>query len=107
MVEKASGKVVSFPLPHERPTSTGDGNNGDGQLEARVAKLEASVAHIERDVSELRSDMRDVRDRTITIESTMATKGFVFSIYVAVGAFLTAVIVFQNQVQTLLGMTGG
>lgn len=61
MVEKASGKVVSFPLPHEKPKLTGDGNNGDGRLEARVAKLEASVAHIERDIGEMKTDVRGLR----------------------------------------------
>lgn len=73
-------------------------------MEARIAKLEAGVSHMERDVGELRADMRDVRDRLISVEKTMATKGFVFSVYTIVSGLLAAIILFQHQIQTLLGV---
>lgn len=86
---------------------SGGGGGTFGGMEARVAKLEVGVSHLERDVSELRTDMRDVRDRLTRIESTMATKGFVFSAYGIVSALLAAIMLFQTQIQALLGLAGG
>ncbi|EJK83519.1 hypothetical protein PMI03_03174 [Rhizobium sp. AP16] len=73
-------------------------------MEGRVAKLEADVEYMRRDVSELRTDMRDVRDRLTKIESTMATKGFVFTVYTIIAALLGAIILFQTQIQTIMGV---
>lgn len=73
-------------------------------MEARIAKVEADVEYLKRDVGELRLDMRDVRDRVMKIEASMATKGFVFSVYGIVSALLAAIMLFQNQLQHLLGL---
>ena len=50
--------------------------------------------------------MKSVLDRLKGIESTMATKSFVFSVYGIVSALLAAIILFQSQIQTLLGVVG-
>lgn len=81
----------------------GGGGTFDG-MEARVAKLESDMDYLKRDVSELRTDMRDVRDRTVRIESSMATKGFVFSVYGIIAGLLAAVVLFQAQIQSFFGV---
>ncbi|UHS60580.1 hypothetical protein HRR99_03110 [Agrobacterium vaccinii] len=86
----------------------GGGNGGNnGGMEARLAKLEADLEYVKRDVSELRTDMRDVRDRAVRIESSMATKSFVFGVYGIVGALIAAITIFQSQIQQLLGISAG
>lgn len=85
-------------------SSDGGGGIG-GDMEARVAKLEAHVGHLQSDVKELRTDMKDVLARLVKIESLMATKAFVFSVYGTVSLVLAAIILFQSQIQTLLGVT--
>lgn len=77
-------------------------------MEARIAKLEADLEHVKRDVTELRTDMRDVRDRAVKIEADirhLPSKAFVFGVYGVVGAILAAIMLFQTQIQTLLGVT--
>lgn len=83
---------------------SGGGDGTSGGMEPRIAKLEASMSHMERDVGELRVDMKDVRERLISVEKTMATKGFVFSVYGIVSVLLAAIILFQHQIQSLLGV---
>jgi hypothetical protein len=103
------GTVDWTSLPKRRGEtlySGGGGGTSDG-MEPRIAKLEASVSHLERDVGELRVDMKDVRDRLTKIEATVAglpTKGFVFSVYGIISALLASIILFQHQIQALLGV---
>ncbi len=79
-------------------------------MEPRVAKLEADMDYVKRDVGELRVDMREIRDRVIKIEadvSHLPSKAFVFAVFGVVTAFLSAVTLFQTQIQRLLGLTIG
>ncbi|EJN04276.1 hypothetical protein [Phyllobacterium sp. YR531] len=99
-LRKQNEKLREFSNEHLK---SGDGGGTYGGMEARVAKLEATVSHIERDVGELRVDMKDVRDRLKSIETSMATKGFVFSVYGIVSVLLAAIILFQTQIQQLVG----
>ena len=108
-------KLVEIGQAHLQQADDGDtqalhtgggGGTFDG-MEARVAKLEVDMEYIKRDVSELRSDMRDVRDRTVKIESDVShlpSKAFVFSVYGIIAGLLAAVILFQSQIQTFLGV---
>jgi hypothetical protein len=87
-----------------RPNQNLGSDGGGGGMEPRIAKLEADSEYIKRDVGELRMDMKDVRDRVIKIENTMATKSFVFAVYGIVSALLAAIMLFQSQIQSLLGL---
>jgi hypothetical protein len=101
-VEKRTHLTVVSSGEHQLQ-SGGGGGTFDG-MEARVAKLEADIEYIKRDVGELRTDMKDVRERTIKIEGSMATKAFVFTVYGIVSVFLAAITLFQSQILTLLGI---
>ena len=48
--------------------------------------------------------MKDVLKRLTIIESTMATKGFVVTAYMVGSAVLSAIILFQSQIQALIGI---
>lgn len=74
-------------------------------MDSRIAKLESDIEYVKRDVGELRLDMKDVRERTLKIEERMATKAFVFSVYGIVSVLLAAIMLFQSQLQHLLGLT--
>lgn len=83
-------------MSYKEAGSLSGGSAGGGNMEGRVARLEAGVSHLERDVADLRVDMKDVRERLISVEKTMTTKGFVFSVYGIVSALLAAIILFQT-----------
>lgn len=105
------GKVVSWQSARAEKADTlnigGGGGIFDG-MEARVVKLESNVEHLQQDVSELRGDMKNVLQRLTAIETTlatsMATKGFVVTTYLVGSAVLGAIILFQSQIQTLIGV---
>lgn len=96
--------------PILRPLHGGDGGGtSDGMLE-RVAKLEANVEALQRDVTDVRSDMKDVRDRLGKLEvkvDHLPSKAFVFSVYAVVSALLAAIMLFQSQLQQILGLAAG
>lgn len=49
-----SGSVLSSP-------KMGNGNNGGGGMEVRIAKLEAHTEHIQSDITEIKSELKDFR----------------------------------------------
>ena len=89
---------------------SGDGGGTSDGMEARVVKLEAGVEALHRDVTDLRADMKDVRDRLAKLEvkvDHLPSKGFVFGAYGIVSALLAAIMLFQTQIQQLLGVASG
>lgn len=80
----------------------------------RLVKLEAHMGHVQKDVTELREDMKEVRDRLKGVEvrlDALPSKGFVWGTFgVASGvvvALLTAVTLFQHQIQAILSISTG
>ena len=77
------------------------------RIEATVARTEANVVHLDRGVSETPRDLKDVRDRLARLETNVAHlpgRGFVISAVLITIAVLTAVILFQDKLITLLGL---
>jgi len=100
------------------PGLAGSGGGGDGggtvDMEPRVAVLEAHVGHIKEDVSSIkvasertRSEITDARIQLGKLEervSHLPGKGFVVITVVVVLGVLGALIIFQQQIQRLLGL---
>jgi hypothetical protein len=86
----------------------GGGGDGNGEgMEPRIARIEAFLDVIRNEVVALRSDGRDARDRLIRLEERVAhlpSKGFIFSIAMAIVGGLTAIIVLQEKLRLILGI---
>ena len=100
------------------PGLAGSGGGGDGgrtiDMEPRVAVLEAHVGHIKEDMSSIKaasertgSELTEARLQLGRLEervSHLPSKGFVVITVLVVLGVLGALIVFQQQIQRLLGL---
>lgn len=100
------------------PGLAGSGGGGDSgrtiDMEPRVAVLEAHVGHIKEDVSSIkaasertRSELTEARLQLGRLEervSHLPSKGFVVISVLLVLGVLGALIIFQQQIQRLLGL---
>jgi len=100
------------------PGLAGSGGGGDSggtvDMEPRVAVLEALVGHIKEDVSSIkaasertRSELTEARLQLGRLEervSHLPGKGFVVISVLLVLGVLGALIIFQQQIQRLLGL---
>lgn len=88
-------------------------SSGTLTLEPRVARLEASVTHIEHDIQDMKIDIRELRSDTSSVKERLTRleekvthlpgKGFIVSGLLTALAVIAALIVFQNQIQSLAG----
>ncbi|MGC1861852.1 MAG: hypothetical protein WA733_12195 [Methylocystis sp.] len=100
------------------PGLAGSGGGGDSggtvDMEPRVAVLEAHVGHIKEDMSSIkvasertRSDITEARIQLGKLEqhvSHLPGKGFIVITVLVVLGVLGALIIFQQQIQRLLGL---
>jgi hypothetical protein len=100
------------------PGLAGSGGGGDGggtvDMEPRVAVLEAHVGHIKEDMSSIkvasegtRSEITEARIQLGKLEqrvSHLPGKGFIFITVLVILGVLGALIIFQQQIQRLLGL---
>jgi hypothetical protein len=99
------GKREAYAVSSET-SSTSGGNGGDGIME-RVAVLENKVGRIETDISEMRSDVKSIDTRLTRLEvkvDHLPSKGWVDTRLIFLLGALGAIITFQNQIQTWLGL---
>jgi len=80
----------------------GGGSGTSGGMEARLAVLEDRVETLRSDVGDLKTSMVEVKVGLATLSERVAhlpSKGFVITTTVALMAFITAMVTFQQQVQ--------
>lgn len=93
----------------------GGGGTYDGMLEPRVARLEADVGHIQRDVADIKDalkgagkDLTDLKVGSATLTervSHLPTYGQSFAMLTGMLALITALVVFQGQIQKFTGVS--
>ena len=91
----------------------GDGGGTFDGMGPRIAKLETDMEYMKRDLGLLQADVRTiqsdiggkdgVRDRLTKIEERMATKGFTIVVVMAALALISALVVFQGNIQRFVG----
>ena len=92
-------------LVSSRVAERNNGGNGGG---GGMSELAHRVTRIEEDLKELRADMKDARDRLKGLEvkvDHLPSKDFIVKTMVAGLSLLTAIIVFQEKLTTLFGVT--
>ncbi|WP_146048498.1 hypothetical protein [Roseibium marinum] len=91
------------------PLRSGDGGDGGmSDLVARVASLEAHTENIKTNIGEIRPDLKNVRERLPKLEEKVShppSKGYIFTVVMTAIALITAVIAYQDKIQTMLGLT--
>jgi len=93
----------------------GGGGTYDAMLEARVARLEADVGHIQRDVAEIKdvikgvgTGLTDLKVGNATLTERVAhlpTTGKSAGMLVTMLAVVTALVLFQGQIQKFAGLS--
>ncbi|MCJ7996127.1 hypothetical protein J5N58_17045 [Rhizobium cremeum] len=89
-------------------TSGGGGGDGMDELGSRVSKIEAYTDTIREDISSIKPDLKDVRERFQRLEvnvSHLPSKGYINKVVISAILLIGAFITFQEQLQSLLGMT--
>ena len=94
--------------------SGGSGGDTYDPMEVRVAQLEAHVGHIRGDVTEIKAGIKDLGVSTSALKVEGATltervahlpsKGFIVSSVLAALAVATALVLFQGNLQRMVGL---
>jgi hypothetical protein len=65
--------VEGHALPEIAPAADG-GSNGDGNMEARIARIESDVEYIKRDITDIKADIREIRGDIRALDTKFEAK---------------------------------
>lgn len=82
----------------EPPLKSGGGDGTFDDMEARVSKLEGQFDKLNDKVDELRIDVAVLKERV----GNLPTKGFIVTALLSSLALLTALIVFQDRIASMI-----